>query len=68
MDAWAPWSTVTVFWRKSVKIAPGVVATLSERGASVSAGPEHAKVGVNSSARKRASLSWGGFSWRKSRR
>lgn len=60
--------TVTVFWQKRDEIAPGVVATLSESGASVSAGPQRVRVGVNQGRRKRASLSWGGFSWRKTRR
>jgi hypothetical protein len=46
---------------------PGVRTTLSKHDASVSAGPQHAKVGVSSSGRKRASLSWAGFSWRKTR-
>ena len=39
--------------------------TLSKRGVSVPAGPRHAKVGVNTRAKKRASLSSFGFSWRK---
>ena len=52
-------------FRKSVKLLPGVRMSLSRRGPSVSAGPRHAKVGVDSKGRRRGGFSLFGFSWRK---
>jgi hypothetical protein len=56
---------VGVFFRKSIRLAPGIRLSLSKRGASVSAGPRGAKVGASTSGRRRLSLSRGGVSWRK---
>jgi hypothetical protein len=53
------------FFRKSLKIAPGIRLNLSKRGTGVSAGPRGTKVSVNSRGERRASLSFKGLSWRK---
>jgi len=56
---------VGFFFRKSLKIAPGVRLNLSKRGAGLSAGPRGVKLGANSRGERRASLSFKGFNWRK---
>jgi Protein of unknown function (DUF4236) len=56
---------VGLFFRKSLRLAPGVRLTLSKRSASVSAGPRGAKVGASTSGRRRLSFSRGGVFWRK---
>ena len=53
------------FFRKSLKIAPGIRLNLSKRGAGISAGPRGTKVSVNSRGERRASLSFKGLNWRK---
>jgi uncharacterized protein DUF4236 len=45
------------FFRKSLKVAPGLRLNLSKRGAGLSAGPRGVKVSVNSRGDRRASLS-----------
>jgi hypothetical protein len=53
------------FFRKSLKIAPGLRLNLSRRGAGISAGPRGAKLSANSRGQRRASLSFKGLNWRK---
>jgi hypothetical protein len=52
-------------FRKSFKLAPGVRLNLSRRSAGVSVGPRGAKLSANTRGRRRASLSWRGAFWRK---
>src|SRR5215204_3840839 len=58
-------ATVGFFFRKSIKIAPGLRLNLSKRGAGLSAGPRGAKVSTNARGERRASLSFKGLNWRK---
>jgi len=53
-----------LFFRKSIRLAPGIRLNLSKRGAGVSAGPRGAKVGVGPSGRRLA-FSWKGLQWRR---
>jgi hypothetical protein len=52
-------------FRKSFKLAPGLRLNLSRRSAGVSVGPRGAKLSANTRGRRRASLSWRGAFWRK---
>jgi Protein of unknown function (DUF4236) len=52
-------------FRKSFRLAPGLRLSLSKRGASLSAGPRGAKVSASTTGRRRRSLGWRGFSWRR---
>jgi hypothetical protein len=56
---------VSLGFRKSFKLAPGLKLNLSRRSAGVSAGPRGAKLSANSRGERRASLSWRGAFWRK---
>lgn len=49
---------MSLIFRKSVRLAPGLRLTLSKRSASVSAGPRGVKASVNTRGEQRASLSW----------
>jgi hypothetical protein len=53
------------FFRKSVKVAPGLRLNLSKRGVGLSAGPHGAKLSTNSRGQRRASFSFKGMNWRK---
>jgi hypothetical protein len=56
---------VGFFFRKSLKIAPGIRLNLSKRGAGFSLGPRGTKISVNSRGERRASLSFKELNWRK---
>lgn len=56
---------MSIGFRKSFRLAPGVRLTASRRGVGVSGGPRGAKLSVNSRRERRASLSWLGWFWRK---
>ena len=56
---------VGFFFRKSLKIGPGLRLNLSKRGGGISAGPRGMKVSVNSRGERRGSLSFKGLNWRK---
>jgi Protein of unknown function (DUF4236) len=56
---------VGFFFRKSVKLAPGLRLNLSKRGAGLSAGPRGAKLSANTRRERRASFSFKGLNWRK---
>jgi hypothetical protein len=56
---------VGFFFRKSLKLAPGLRVNLSKRGAGLSAGPRGTKVSTNTRGERRASLSFKGLNWRK---
>lgn len=58
---------MAIGFRKSFKVLPGVRVTLSKRGASASAGPKGAKVGASTTGKRRVSLGWKGFFWRRQR-
>jgi len=53
------------FFRKSLKIAPGIRLNLSKRGPGISVGPRGTKVSVSSRGERRASFSFKGLNWRK---
>lgn len=56
---------MSIGFRKSFKLAPGVRVNLSRRSVGVSAGPRGAKVSANTRREKRASLGMFGFRWLK---
>jgi len=56
---------VGLFFRKSLKIAPGLRLNLSKRGVGVSAGPRGTKLSANTRGERRASFSFKGLNWRK---
>jgi Protein of unknown function (DUF4236) len=53
------------FFRKSLKIAPGIRLNLSKRGGGISFGPRGTKISVDARGKRRASLSFKGLNWRK---
>ena len=52
-----------LFFRKSLKLAPGLRLNLSKRGAGISAGPRGGKLSANTQGERRASLSFKGLRW-----
>jgi hypothetical protein len=56
---------MSLSYRKSKKIAPGLKLNMSSRGVGVSAGPRGAKVSANTKGQKRASAGLFGFRWSK---
>jgi hypothetical protein len=58
---------MTLFFRKSLKVAPGVRLTASKRGLNLSGGPRGAKLSANTRRERRISLSLKGVRWVKRR-
>jgi hypothetical protein len=52
-------------FRKSKRLIGGVRLNVSKKGLGVSAGPRGARVSRGASGRKRVSLGWRGWFWRK---
>ena len=54
---------MSLSFRKSFKLAPGVNFNVGRRGVGLSAGPRGAKVSANTRRQRRGTLSLFGFRW-----